>query len=213
METGLLMMPGALVSGLMMPVAGRLFDRVGPRPLALTGIILLIFITWLFHNLNLATATSTIILWTVLRGFTFPLAMMPAQTAAMVEIPTVLIGRASSITNIIQRVSSSFGIAVLTTILTTRQAIHGDWLAWTVTPANPAAMAALAHAGALMGGGARGRATALAFLNGMAAKTAFVNAIDDVFIISAIITVVAIIPAFFLKKGKAGAASGAAMAE
>jgi len=213
METGLLMMPGALVSGLMMPVAGRLFDKVGPRPLALTGIILLMFITWLFHYMNLATATSTIILWTVLRGFTMPLAMMPAQTAAMVEIPTALIGRASSITNIIQRVSSSFGIAVLTAVLTTRQAIHGDWLAWTVTPANPAAMAALAHAGALMGGGARGRGTALAFLNGMAAKTAFVNAIDDVFIISAIITVVAIIPALFLKRGKAGAAPGAAMAE
>jgi EmrB/QacA subfamily drug resistance transporter len=213
METGLMMMPGALVSGLMMPVAGRLFDKVGPRPLALTGITLLIFITWLFHYLNLATATSTIILWTVMRGFTMPLAMMPAQTAAMVEIPTQLIGRASSITNIIQRVSSSFGIALLTTVLTTRQVLHGDWLAWTVTPANPAAMAALAHAGALMGGGAKGRGTALAFLNGMAAKTAFVNSIDDVFIISAITAALALIPAFFLKKGKAGTARGAAMAE
>jgi MFS family permease len=208
-----MMMPGALVSGLMMPVAGRLFDKVGPRPLALTGITLLIFITWLFHYLNLATATSTIILWTVMRGFTMPLAMMPAQTAAMVEIPTQLIGRASSITNIIQRVSSSFGIALLTTVLTTRQVLHGDWLAWTVTPANPAAMAALAHAGALMGGGAKGRGTALAFLNGMAAKTAFVNSIDDVFIISAITAALALIPAFFLKKGKAGTARGAAMAE
>ena len=86
-----------------------------------------------------------------------PLTMMPAQTAAMVEIPTHLVGRASAITNIIQRVSSSFGIAVLTTVLTTRQALHGNWLAWTVTPANPAAMSALNHAGAVMGGGAQGR--------------------------------------------------------
>jgi EmrB/QacA subfamily drug resistance transporter len=213
METGLLMMPGALVSGLMMPVTGRLFDRVGPRPLALTGIILLIVISWLFHYLNLATATSTIIAWTMLRGFVMPLANMPAQTAAMVEIPTQLIGRASSITNIIQRVSSSFGIAVLTTLLTNRQALHGEWLAWTVNPANPAAMGALSHAGALMGGGAKGLGMALAYLKGMVAKTAFVNAIDDVFIITALITVVAIVPAFFLKKGKAGAARGAAMAE
>jgi len=213
METGLLMMPGALVSGLMMPVVGRLFDRIGPRALALTGILLLMFISWLFHYLNLATATSTIIAWTMLRGLVMPLAMMPAQTAAMVEIPTQLVGRASAITNIIQRVSSSFGIAVLTTILSTRQALHGEWLAWTVTPANPAAMSALSHAGAMMGGGARGHTMALAFLKGMAAKTAFVNAIDDVFIITAIITAFAVIPAFFLKKGKAGAARAGAMAD
>jgi EmrB/QacA subfamily drug resistance transporter len=213
METGLLMMPGALVSGLMMPVIGRLFDRIGPRPLALLGIILLIYISWLFHYVNLATATSTIVAWTMLRGLVMPLAAMPAQTAAMVDIPTELVGRASATTNIIQRVSSSFGIAVLTTVLTTRQALHGEWLAWTVNPANPAAMAALSHAGALMGGGAKGRGMALAFLKGMAAKTSFVNAIDDVFIITAILTTFAIIPAFFLKKGRAGAARGAAATE
>ena len=213
METGLLLMPGALVSGLMMPVTGRLFDRVGPRPLALVGILMLIVISWLFHFLNLATATGTIILWNVLRGVVMPLSMMPAQTAAMVDIPTELVGRASAMTNIIQRVASSFGIAVLTSVLTTRQALHGAWLAWTVTPANAAAMNALTRAGAMMGGGTRGRGLALAFLQGQALKTGFVNGIDDVFLITAGFTVAALIPAFFLRKGRPGGARGAAMAE
>jgi hypothetical protein len=57
----------------------------------------------------------------------------------------------------------------------------------------------------MMGGGAKGRGMALLFLQGMAAKTGFVNAIDDVFIITALIAAAAIIPAFFLKKGKSGA--------
>ena len=208
METGILMMPGALVSALMMPLTGRLFDRVGPRPLAILGIVLLVFISWLFHYMDLATATGTIVLWTVLRGFVMPLANMPAQTAAMVDIPTELVGRASAITNIIQRVSSSFGIAVLTSVLTTRQGLHAAWLSWTVTRANPAAMAAIGQAGAHLGGGARGRGMALAFINGLALKTAFVNAIDDVFLITAVITIVAVIPAFFLKKGAGGARRG-----
>jgi hypothetical protein len=151
----------------------------------------------------------TIILWTMLRGLVMPLANMPAQTAALVEIPTQLVGRASALTNIIGRVAGSFGIAVLTSVLTTRQVLHGQWLAWTVNPANPAAMSALTHAGSLMGGGAKGRGMALAFLQGMAAKTGFVNAIDDVFLITAIVTVVAVIPAFFLKKGKARGAVAA----
>ena len=213
MQTGLLMMPGALVSGLMMPVVGRLFDRIGPRILALTGIVLLMFISWLFHYLNLATATLTIIAWTMLRGLVMPLANMPAQTAAMVDIPTQLVGRASAITNIIGRVSSSFGIAVLTSILNTRQVLHWQWLAWTVNPANPAAVRALSNASAMMGGGTRGLGMALAFLNGMAMKTAFVDAIDDVFLITTALTAIAIVPAFFLKRGKAGTPRGAAMAE
>jgi EmrB/QacA subfamily drug resistance transporter len=213
LETGLLMMPGALVSALIMPVIGRLFDRIGPRPLAITGIFMLIFVSWLFHFLTLATATATIVLWVMLRGFVMPLANMPAQTAALVDIPTQLVGRASALTNIIGRVAGSFGIAVLTSELNTRQVLHGNWLAWSVNPANPTAMSALAHAGDMMGTGAKAHSLALAVLQGMVTQTAFVDAIDDVFLITAIFTVIAVVPAFFLKKGKAGAARGGAAAE
>jgi len=213
LETGLLMMPAALVSGAIMPIQGRLFDRFGPRPLAIAGILLLILVSWLFHYLTLATATSTIILWMMLRGFVMPLANMPAQTAALVEIPTQLVGRASALTNIIGRVAGSFGIAVLTSVLNTRQILHGNWLAWGVNPANPAATGALAGASQMMGGGAKGHSMALAFLQGTVTQTAFVDAIDDAFLITAIFTVVAVIPAFFLKKGKSGAKRGEAVAE
>jgi EmrB/QacA subfamily drug resistance transporter len=213
MEAGLLMLPGALVSGLIMPVIGRLFDRVGPRPLALTGIVLLAIVSWIFHYLDLSTPTGTIVFWMILRGLTLPLANMPAQTAAMVDIPTELVGRASATTNIIGRVSSSFGIAVLTTLLTKRQALHGAWLSWTVTPASREAVQTLSRMGALMGGGARGRGVALSLLNALALKTAFVNAIDDVFVVTAIIAALAVIPALFLKRGKALAARQGALAE
>jgi len=213
METGLLMMPGALVSGLMMPIIGRLFDRIGPRPLVIVGLLMLAFITFLFRNLNLATATSTIMVWVMCRGLVMPLANMPAQTAAMVDIPTELIGRASSITNIIARVSSSFGIAVLTSMLTTRQAIHGAQLSWTVNASNPAVMGTIARATAALGGGAHGKSIALAFLQGMVAKTSFVSAMDDVFIVTAVFTLIALVPALFLKKGTNGKARSAAMAE
>jgi EmrB/QacA subfamily drug resistance transporter len=213
MQTGLLMLPGALVSGLMMPVIGRLFDRIGPRPLVLLGLLTLAVITFLFRNLNLATATSTVMIWVMFRGMVLPLANMPAQTAAMVDIPTELIGRASAITNIIGRVSGSFGIAVLTTMLTNRQAIHGARLAWTVNAASPAVSQFMARAASAMGGGGHGKTIALAFLQGTVARMSFVNAIDDVFIVTAVFTLIALVPAFFLKKGASGKAPGAAVAE
>jgi len=216
LETGLLMMPGALVSGLMMPIIGRLFDRIGARPLVLAGLVFLAIITFLFRNLNLSTATSTIMVWVLFRGLVMPLANMPAQTAAMVDIPTEMIGRASAITNIIGRVSSSFGIAVLTSMLTKRQAVHAARLSWEVTPANSTAMGFLSHAGAAIGGGAHGTRIALAYLWGLIEKASFVSAIDDVFIVTAAFTLTALVPAVFLKRAKAAAAvqrREAAMAE
>ena len=139
--------------------------------------------------------------------------MIPAQTAAMVDIPTELIGRASALTNIISRVSSSFGIAVLTSMLTARQAVHSARLSWGLTAANPAITSLLSRAGAAMGGGARGRGVALALVQGMVAKSSFVNAIDDVFIVTAAFTLIALVPALFLKKGDSGKSRGPAMAE
>ncbi|HUX38310.1 MAG TPA: DHA2 family efflux MFS transporter permease subunit, partial [Rectinemataceae bacterium] len=132
METGLLMMPGALASGAMMAVVGRLYDKIGPRPLAIVGIFGLAVLTYSFHNLNLVTATGTIMLWNMLRGAVMAFANMPAQTAALVDVPTELIGRASSISNIIRSVAGSFGIAWLTSVLTSRQAFHAARLAWSV---------------------------------------------------------------------------------
>jgi EmrB/QacA subfamily drug resistance transporter len=208
METGLLMMPGALVSGIMMPIIGRLFDRIGARPLIIVGLLILAFLTFLYRNLNLATATSTIMVWTLFRGLVMPLANMPAQTAAMVDIPTEMIGRASAITNIIGRVSSSFGIAVLTSMLTRRQTLHAARLTWEVNPANSTAMGFVAHASSAMGGGEHGTRVALAYLWGVIQKMSFVSAIDDVFLVTAAFTLIALVPAVFLKRSKAKAATG-----
>lgn len=205
METGLLMMPGALLSGLLMPVTGRLFDRIGPRPLALFGVALLAFLTYLFHDLNLATATATITFWVFLRGGVMAFANMPAQTAALVDIPTELVGRASAITNIISRVSSSFGLAVLTSLLTSRQAFHTARYAWSLTASDPTVAGAIATVSGAIGGGGRGRTGALLVLQGQIARLSFVGAVDDVFVVAAAFTVLALLPAFFLKRGKEGA--------
>ncbi|WP_455381998.1 DHA2 family efflux MFS transporter permease subunit [Salinispira pacifica] len=201
LETGLLLMPGALVSGMMMPIIGRLFDKIGPRPLVVTGVLLLAVTTYLFHNLSVVTATSTVVVWVMMRGVVMPLANMPAQTAALADIPDALVGRASAVTNIIGRVSGSFGIAVLTSILSTRQAIHRAGITWSIDSTSPEVSGTVAQISAALGGGTRGQGGAVAYLNGMVLQNSYVNAIDDVFLITAVFTLLALIPAFFLKRG------------
>ncbi len=209
METGLLMMPGALVTAVMMPITGKLFDKIGAKALVISGLLMLSVLTLNFSNLNLATATGTITMWIIFRGAVMAFAMMPAQTASLIDIPNELIGRASSISNIIRSVAGSFGLAVLTSILTARQAFHGSRLAWSLTLSNPVVADSVAKLGGLAGGGARGKGLAAAYLSGLVAKASFVNAIDDVFIVAGLFTLLALVPALFLKNKRKAAAEGA----
>lgn len=201
MQTGLLLMPGALASGLMMSITGRLYDKIGPRPLVLFGVFMLGILTFQFHNLNLRTATTTIVVWATLRGMVMAFANMPAQTAALSDVPTELVGRASAISNIIRNVAGSLGLAALTSILTSRQALHGARLAWTLVPSDPIVASTVSRIGRALGGGAKGHGMALAYLKGMVSRTSFIDGIDDVFVAAAVFTFVALIPAFFLRRG------------
>ena len=183
METGLIMMPGAVLTAVMMLVCGKLYDRTGPRPLVIIGILLLAGITYLFHNLSLATTTSTAMLWATLNGMEMAFVSMPTQAAGLLDMPPESVGRASALRNIISRVSGSFGIAALTSMLGTRQAVHGAQLAWAVTPQRAAAAAALMQTGTVAGAAARGGRVGLALLRGLVARSAFMSSIDDIFLV------------------------------
>lgn len=205
METGLLMMPGALISGAAMPVVGFLYDRIGPRVLLLAGITLLAVTTYMFHDLCLETATSTIVCWVTLRGLVMSVASMPAQTAAMSVLPVELVGRASAMTNIISRVSSSFGIAVLTSLLTKREIIFSAHMSSYFTPWNPVLTGFILKAGRVLGQGGKGLLSSV-YLKDIVATRAFVHGIDDLFLVASWFTLAGLIPALFLKvyRGKPG---------
>jgi len=211
MQTGLLLMPGALISGAMMPITGRLYDKTGPRILVVTGLTLLAFATLLFSRLNLSTSYTTIVLWILLRGAVMAFANMPAQTAALAVIPQELVGRASAMTNIIRSVSSSFGIAALTSILTKRMAFHAQSMTDRVGSGSIATTEYLQNFAAQTGGSvAATRSSAVSYLHGHIQQLSFVKGIDDVFIIAAILTIAGVVPSMFLKKG--AGSGGMAMA-
>lgn len=212
METGLLMMPAAVVSGLLMPITGRLYDRLGPKLLCLAGLAIMAATTYLFHNLDVTTPTSTIQRWLILRSIGMSLAMMPVQTAAVAVVPPELVGRASAITNIINRVAGSFGIAVFTSILTNRQALHGAYLTAEVTATKPAIAYFLRQVSASLGdGGATSSQAAslgLAYLQGVVARASLVRALEDIFVLMAAMALTGLLPAFFLEKGRGAARPG-----
>ncbi|BCJ87812.1 DHA2 family efflux MFS transporter permease subunit [Effusibacillus dendaii] len=126
-DTGLLLMPQALAMAAMMPVAGKLFDKVGVVPLGVVGLTILSMMTFELHRLTIDTPNSWLRTVMMIRGIGLGLCMMPLTTAGMNAIAAIsprLIGKASGMGNVVRQVAGSFGIAVMTTIMQNRQALH-----------------------------------------------------------------------------------------
>ncbi|MGM8213124.1 DHA2 family efflux MFS transporter permease subunit [Virgibacillus sp. W0430] len=118
LESGLMILPGALVMGIMSPINGRIYDRVGARWLLIIGLTILTVTTFLYTNL---TATTTLTYLTVVfavRMFGISMVMMPATTAGLNQLPEHLIPHGTAMNNTMRQVAASIGTAVLITIMT-----------------------------------------------------------------------------------------------
>ena len=206
-DTGLILTPAAVVTGLLMPVSGKIFDRFdrwGPVMTVLPGLLVLGYTTYLFHNLSTSTPTSTIVLWMMLRGVGMGLSMMPVSTAGMSWIPQSKVGQASAINNIIQRVAGSFGIAVLTVVAQAAAASRYNVLASQVTPLRgpitflSQQMTALFVTTGLPAQPAS--ATGLGVLSGYLQALSFADSLDYIFVVTALITLLGAVLAVWVRK-------------
>jgi MFS family permease len=121
-ETGLVLFPQALVMGLLMPISGRLYDRIGPRVPASVGLLILATGTYLLHNLTVDAPRAHVMGLLAFRAVGMGLAMMPIMTGGLAVIPPELVSRASAFNNVVQRSVAALGLAVLTAMLTSQRA-------------------------------------------------------------------------------------------
>ncbi|GBF33638.1 multidrug resistance system protein [Desulfocucumis palustris] len=201
-ETGLLLMPAAIVTALMMPVSGFLFDRFGAKILAVTGMALTAWGTYEFHNLSLSTGNHKIMLLAMLRSLGMGLAMMPITTAGMNTVPVSQVGRASALNNVSRQVAGSFGIAILTAIMQNRQVFHAARLSEGISAGSAGAniMDQVQGYLSLAGAGTQAKSAMLAVISGLVARESMVRAIDDTFIVAALFILIAVPLAFLFNK-------------
>ena len=117
LETGLLLLPQAITAAVAMPLGGYLTDRIGPRPVVATGMVMLAGGGFLLAQIHPTSSNWLVVSALLLRGFAMGFSMMPSMAAAMARVPHHLSGSASSISNSLQRIGSSVGITVLVTVL------------------------------------------------------------------------------------------------
>ncbi len=202
LKCGLILFPGAITSGLMMPFSGWFFDRYGARYIVVAGIAIITVTTYMMHTFSDLTPFGYITLLMMIRGIGMGLAMMPVTNAAMNAVPPHLVGRASAAINQVRQVSASFGIAVLTTIMQDRQVFHVTNLGAAVNMSGTAGLAlktslpGLAYQWGLSASISQALGLGLIYYRLELLST--IQAIDDVFIIAAALCVLGFVLSFFL---------------
>jgi DHA2 family multidrug resistance protein len=217
MQTGMLLFPSAATAGLMMPVAAKLADKLGAKPVVLTGLTILIGATVPFMHLSLDTSTGTIMLLMMIRGLGLGLFSMPVTVMGMNTVPLPKVSRASSLNNAIRQISGSMGIAILTTVLQNRQIFHFTRITESLSATSrPVADFLTSGTSLFMQNGSvqsTAYAQAVAVINGLAQQQSFIRAFDDSFLFMAGICILALIPSLLLKPSPPGQQTDAVIIE
>lgn len=118
--SGILMLPGAIVMGLMSPITGRLFDKYGAKVLAIIGLSILVVTTYLLSFLTMEDSYAYLMTLYTTRMFGMSLVMMPVMTNGLNELPMKANPHGTAMNNTLQQVSGAIGSAILLTIMTKR---------------------------------------------------------------------------------------------
>lgn len=117
LQSGLILLPGAIAMGVMSPITGRLFDKYGAKHMVITGAVMLIFGTSAFLFIGPNTPTIYITAFYAVRMFGVAM-MMPVTTAGMNALPLNLMTHGTAVNNTVRQVAGSIGTAILTSVLT-----------------------------------------------------------------------------------------------
>jgi len=179
MESGVMMLPGAILMGIMSPITGKIFDKVGARWLSVIGLLITVVTTFEFTRLTDATTYTHMILIYTIRMFGMSLMMMPIQTAGLNQLPQSMNAHGTAMSNTLRTIAGSIGTAILVTVMTTQTKSHATELAVAggVAPTDKEAMAHIVTESTIHG-------------------------INQAFLIATSLAVVALVLAFFIKKTK-----------
>ncbi|HAJ59494.1 MAG TPA: hypothetical protein DCP31_09665, partial [Cyanobacteria bacterium UBA8543] len=116
-QIGFALMPQAISTALVMPIAGRLADRIDPRIPIAVGIALFVVGTWQFSYLNMRSGYWDFFWPQVGRGIGLGFIFVPLSSATLGSISKAKTASASGLYNLIRQLGGSIGIALLTLML------------------------------------------------------------------------------------------------
>jgi EmrB/QacA subfamily drug resistance transporter len=124
LQAGLRFLPSTVLIMIVAPIAGRLADRIGPRPLMTIGLTLVALSLFLLTGISTHSGYGQLLVSFLLIGAGMGLVMSPMSTAAMNSVPPTKAGVASGILSMTRMVGGTFGVAVMGAIISTLGRSH-----------------------------------------------------------------------------------------
>jgi len=184
-ETGMLLLPSALASAVTMIMAGQVIRKVDARGALVVGALILVFAVHQLSTLTASTGADDFFWPLIIRSVGTVCMFLPLNMATLGPIPKKDIAKASGFFNLTRQLGGSIGVALLTLLLTQRQAFHRAVLVEKMASSDPAVLERIRMlTGGFMAKGAvayDATRQALAAMNGIVNREAAVMSFNDTF--------------------------------
>ena len=125
-QAGALLIPAAVMTAIMMPMIGKLLTR-GIKPQYLVAAGMLVFFVYSFWGFKIVTPDTgkDDFFWMLIaRGVGLGLLFIPITALSLSSLKGQEIGQGAAFTGMMRQLGGSFGIAVITTILSAKNMMH-----------------------------------------------------------------------------------------
>lgn len=213
LEIGKTLMWVGLPQFLVFPILPFLMKRVDLRLLVCWGCILFAFSCYMNTSMSYNTAGDQLMIANIVRAFGQPFTIVPVTALATATLARRDAADGSAIFNIFRNVGGSFGIAILSTVITRREQFHDFRIGETITAYDPATQARVQLLSERFAGDGFGPAMALrqayTVIKGLVRRDAFIMAFNDAFLIVGVALAIGAVAIWFCKKPASGAAAPA----
>jgi MFS transporter, DHA2 family, multidrug resistance protein len=136
-DAGLVLGPAGAISLFILPLVGKATQRIDPRFLLGTGLLISAYALYYMSGFNLQIDFGTAVMGRVIQGLGMPFFFVSLSFVTMAYVPLERMNNASAIFNLLRNMGGSFGVAFVTTILARRTQFHQHRLADHLTPYDP----------------------------------------------------------------------------
>lgn len=120
LETGLLVMPGGLAMGILGPQVGKVYDRIGARPLVIPGSVVMVALLFALSRIGAETPYAVILALHVALMASLATVFTPVFTIGLGDLSPQLYSHGSSLLGTLQQVAGAVGTALMVVIMTNR---------------------------------------------------------------------------------------------
>lgn len=207
LQSGAVFLPVGIIQGATSPMSGWFADKVNAKAPIIAGVGLLALSFLLNSKLSFLTEHAYIMTSLYIRGLGMGLVFTPLSTLSLMTIPREKMAQASGIMNTVRQIGGSLGVALLSTILTARVSFHSQMYGGAIQAGSQTFQNVtrnMAYYIQQHGGGAF--TTALkqgqSLLMSSIGSQAFIQGVNDDFLIAACISILGFVPILLLKTKK-----------